>query len=243
MTMGEGESAASVEFGPFCLVPARRLLKRNGVPVAIGSRALGILICLVERHGEIISKEELMSYVWPNITLDEACLRVHIAKLRKSLGDSPLGAGGIQYIKNVSGRGYCFVAPIRRSPARNVAVAGNNHLHRQAGRPPPLFRIVVRGDVIRDISDPSTCSRVAAMHGLEGIRKMAAVISAGFAPADSFAKTPQLPSRVNDTLQGEVEPMMPIKFTVRRSNWPGGEGETGTNDLQQYVPLFDVEIP
>ena len=61
----------------------------NGPDVAlnIGSRALEILIVLVERAGEVVSKTELMTRVWPDVTVDDVSLRVHIAALRKALAD------------------------------------------------------------------------------------------------------------------------------------------------------------
>ncbi len=66
------------EFGSFQLFPAKRLLEANGSPIDIGSRALDVLILLVERGGEVVSKKELMTHVWPGINVDEASLRVQI---------------------------------------------------------------------------------------------------------------------------------------------------------------------
>jgi DNA-binding winged helix-turn-helix (wHTH) protein len=101
-----------LSFGPFRLFPAQRLLQKADQPLRLGSRALDILIALVERPGELISKAELIDRVWPNTFVEEENLRVHIATLRKTLGE---GQDGHRYIINVPARGYCFVAPIRSS--------------------------------------------------------------------------------------------------------------------------------
>src|ERR1700732_4834758 len=101
----------AVSFGPFRLIAAERLIERAGIPLQVGSRALEVLIVLVEHAGEVVSKKDLISRVWPDVTVDESGLRVHVAGLRKALGD---GQAGARYVANVAGRGYCFVAPISR---------------------------------------------------------------------------------------------------------------------------------
>jgi DNA-binding winged helix-turn-helix (wHTH) protein len=98
-----------LSFGPFSLLVATRLLKRADEPISLGGRALDVLIALTERAGEVVSYRELISIAWPNVTVDEANLRVQIATLRKALSE---GEDGSRYISNVAGRGYCFVAPV-----------------------------------------------------------------------------------------------------------------------------------
>src|ERR1700733_3580038 len=98
-----------VAFGPFVLCPRKRQLAREGVPVRVGGRALDILLALVERAGQIVSHRDLMERVWPNITVDESSLRVHIVSLRKVLGESPNGG---KYVANIPGRGYSFIGVI-----------------------------------------------------------------------------------------------------------------------------------
>ena len=101
----------SVAFGPFCLLPAARVLYKSGVPVALGSRALDILIALVERAGEVVNQRELMSRAWRGLVVESGNLRVQMSQLRRSLGD---GDQGVRYIANVPGQGYSFVAPVWR---------------------------------------------------------------------------------------------------------------------------------
>src|SRR4029077_15658715 len=124
-------SGEFVAFGPFRLFRTARLLSRDGMPVELGSRALDILIALVNEAGTIVSRTDLMSSVWPDVTVVEGVLRVHVSNLRKALGD---GASGARYIKSVTGRGYCFVAPIVRGGTETSA-AGSTE---SAGPPPPM---------------------------------------------------------------------------------------------------------
>jgi predicted ATPase/DNA-binding winged helix-turn-helix (wHTH) protein len=98
-------------FGQFRLLPGQRSLLDGGSPVRIGSRALDLLTVLVERAGNVVGKDELMQRVWPHAVVDEAGLRVHIAALRKALGES---RSGVRHITNVPLRGYCFVVPVQR---------------------------------------------------------------------------------------------------------------------------------
>jgi DNA-binding winged helix-turn-helix (wHTH) protein len=72
-----------VSFGPFRLFAAERQLKKGDEPLQLGSRALDTLSALVERAGEVVTQRELISRIWPDVTVEEANLRVNIARLRK----------------------------------------------------------------------------------------------------------------------------------------------------------------
>src|SRR5215831_19094914 len=96
---------SEVRFGPFCLDFERRTLLRDGTAVALGGRAIDVLCALVAAKGELVTKDELMSQVWPGLTVEENNLQVQISALRKVLGT---GKGGQGYVVNVPGRGYRF---------------------------------------------------------------------------------------------------------------------------------------
>lgn len=98
-------------FGRFRLIPGQRVLLKAGRPVRLGSRAFDILVALAQRGGEVVSKHELFACAWPSTCVEEVTLRGHIAILRRTLGDEKVGD---RYIVSVSGRGYCFVAPVTR---------------------------------------------------------------------------------------------------------------------------------
>jgi len=102
---------SEIAFGSFRLLPAQFLLLERDKPVRLGSRALEILIVLVERPGELVSKQELMDRVWPSIVVEPANLTVHMSALRRTLRD---GRDGNRFIINVPGRGYSFVASVER---------------------------------------------------------------------------------------------------------------------------------
>lgn len=106
-----GNAGVSYSFGPFHLFPERRLLLEGDAPVAIGTRALDLLVALVRSNGEVVGKADLLAYAWPGLTVEESNLRVHITAVRKALGD---GQDGRRFIVNTPGRGYSFVAPVLR---------------------------------------------------------------------------------------------------------------------------------
>ena len=69
-------------FGPFSLYAAERLLTKADEPIALGGRALDILIALAERAGEVVTQKELVSTVWPGVTVEKGNLRFQMVALR-----------------------------------------------------------------------------------------------------------------------------------------------------------------
>ena len=102
-------AATEVSFGPFRLFPTQFLLLEGDRAVPLGSRALEILIVLLECPGKLVSKQELMARVWPNVSVEPANLTVHISALRRLLRDR---RDGNRFIINIPGRGYSFVASV-----------------------------------------------------------------------------------------------------------------------------------
>jgi DNA-binding winged helix-turn-helix (wHTH) protein len=134
-------------FGSFELVPTRRLLSKEGRVLKIGSRALDLLIALIERAGQIVTKEELMSQVWNDLIVEDANLRVHVYVLRRLLGDDGINS---RYIVHVARRGYVFVAPlvtrtstlIRQDSARSVSPRTDSFLRPRAqGEHEPKYSV------------------------------------------------------------------------------------------------------
>src|SRR5262245_30813810 len=105
----ERGTTKQVCFGPFRLLPNKRLLLLSDNPVRLSGPALDILMALVERPGELVTREELMSKVWRGMLVEPAKVTTHIAALRRALGD---GAESCRYLVTVPGRGYLFVAPV-----------------------------------------------------------------------------------------------------------------------------------
>ena len=107
--MADDDVHRNLQFGPFELSSRERVLRRDGVMLPLGSRALDLLIYLADRPGEVIAKQELIDHVWSDVTVEEGSLRVHVAAIRKALGDGQLGN---RYIANVKARGYLFVGTV-----------------------------------------------------------------------------------------------------------------------------------
>ena len=101
-----------VSFGPFCLLPTQFLLFEGDKPVPLGSRALEILTVLLERRGELVSKQDLMARVWPKVFVDPSNHTIKMSALRRALRD---GRDGLRFIVNIPGRGYRFVASVNVS--------------------------------------------------------------------------------------------------------------------------------
>ena len=102
-------SQPAISFGPFRLLPTQQLLLKAGRRVHLGSRAFEILVALVERPGDVVSRAELIARVWPNTVVEESNLKVQVAGLRRALND---GRDGNRYLATIPGRGYRFVTPV-----------------------------------------------------------------------------------------------------------------------------------
>jgi TolB-like protein/DNA-binding winged helix-turn-helix (wHTH) protein/tetratricopeptide (TPR) repeat protein len=95
-----------IRFGEFRFDLARRELWRNGKVVRVGSRPTEILSILAAAKGNVVSKDDLLSRVWPGLTVEENTLQVHVSGLRKVLD---AGTDGQSHLMTVSGRGYRLV--------------------------------------------------------------------------------------------------------------------------------------
>src|SRR5260370_36716178 len=154
MSIGRGKRVeqAPVDvavFGPFRLLPAARLLERDGEPVEVGGRALDVLIALTNQAGKVVGKADLMSTIWADPTVVEGVLRTHVYNLRKALAD---GVGGVRYVTSVAGRGYCFVAPVVRAASEAMTSAAPSAVQLAYGLPPRLARMAGRDDAVPPLS-------------------------------------------------------------------------------------------
>ena len=112
-------SPGVVEFEQFRLDRrAGRLMRRTGhgefEPVSIGSRAVGVLSILIDRSGNLVSKDEIMAAVWPDTVVEEANLTVQISALRRILDQ---GRHDGSCIRTVPGRGYRFLPILAQADA------------------------------------------------------------------------------------------------------------------------------
>lgn len=107
-------NAPEICFGPFTLDAWAWSLSRNGRAVDLSPRLVQILACLIERHGGIVTKDELFERFWRDVTVTENTLTRAIADIRKALGDD---AAEPRYVQTNARRGYRFVAEIAETPA------------------------------------------------------------------------------------------------------------------------------
>jgi len=171
-------------FGSFQLVPAQRLLLNSGNSLRLGSRALEILITLIECAGETVSKDRLIGRAWPDTVVDEAALRVHVAAVRKALGD---GREGNRFIVNNPGRGYSFVASVTREQRHEVPAPPPNQPARTGNLPALLTRVVGRDEVIATVASRCSQHRLVTIVGPGGIGKTTVAIAAAEQMSASFA--------------------------------------------------------
>jgi predicted ATPase/DNA-binding winged helix-turn-helix (wHTH) protein len=152
-------------FGPFRLHVTERLLEKNGVPVKIGSRALDILITLLEQAPEVVSQHDLNRRAWGRLIVDESSIRAHIARLRKRLDEAD---PAVSYIANIPGRGYCFTGAVAWSvceaTTRKAPMAA---LHLPRG---PLL-MVGRDAAVRELTARLKKQRFVSIVGAGGIGK------------------------------------------------------------------------
>ena len=123
-------------FGAFRLDAGKRELLRDDSPVKLYPKQLDILLALVERAGEVVTKDELLRIVWPDATVEEGNLTTHISQLRKLLGD---GRSHREYIVTLPGRGYRFVAPLRDPVSAAEPRPMGRRRTRLPSRSPPLL--------------------------------------------------------------------------------------------------------
>src|SRR5579863_3599499 len=156
----------ALRFGPFRLIRSERLLIDGDRPVRMSSRAMDILLALVEQPGRTVSRDELMSRVWPDTLVEEANLRAHIFALRRALGDGP---GGRSYLVTVPGRGYSFVGSLSDETASAVVAVPPRAT--SAAWPVNLGRVHGRDAVIARIQSQLAQQRLVSIVGPGGIGK------------------------------------------------------------------------
>ena len=177
-----------ISFGPYRLIPAERLLLKEGDVVDVGNRALDILVALAEAAGEVVSQSQLVARAWPNVVVGEGSLRVTIAGLRKTLGD---GQDGVRYISNVTGRGYCFVAQVERSAVSPTTVvplqpASEGLPTFRDKLPARLARMIGRDGAVEALSKLLASRRFVSVVGPGGLGKTTVAAAVAHAMLDDF---------------------------------------------------------
>jgi len=171
-------------FASFRLYPKQRALLRGAEPIAIGGRAFDMLLALVSRAGVVVSLTDLMSYVWPTVTVEEANLRVQMAMLRKLLSQC---ADAQRAIETIPLRGDCFILSVSHHPhglePEVPELPGDNIL------PTLLYPTVGREDAIGIIGAALDQRRLVTITGPGGIGKTTVAIATANRYATGFQGT------------------------------------------------------
>jgi len=165
------ETPASFEFGRFRMLPQRREVLADGRPVELGGRAFDVLVVLIEANGAVVSKEELMSRVWPGRVVEDNNLQAQIKALRKAFSDHDL-------IRTVVGRGYQFTREIRARPAGQSKRTDTAMVRDLPGPgraltnlPAPTSDLIGRDAEVSDVIGLVTDHRFVTLTGTGGIGK------------------------------------------------------------------------
>ena len=162
-------------FGRFRFVVHSRELSADGTPCALGNRALEVLLVLIEARGELVTKDELLSRVWPTTTVEENNLQFQISTLRKALGPDR------DFVRTVSGRGYRFVADVtvegqRPDPEPRTfdppgAAVDLHPAQRTGNLPAPASGMIGRDSHLLDVAALVAANRLVTLVGAGGIGK------------------------------------------------------------------------
>jgi len=171
-------------FGRFTLDPAERRLFADGAPVPLGRTDFRLLLALVENAGTLVAKQNLMSLVGGRFGASDNVLYIHINTLRKTLGTD--------CIESQQGRGYRFVAPVRRMEPRKARPGGGI----RAGNLPSLWtddltagptRLIGRSEQLRMVSDLLAQSRLVTLIGPGGVGKTRLALRAAQETSPNFS--------------------------------------------------------
>jgi predicted ATPase/DNA-binding winged helix-turn-helix (wHTH) protein len=171
-------------FGSFRLVPSQQLLLDGEVRVSVGSRAFDLLTALVERRGELVTKQELMARAWPRTVVEDNNLKVHIAALRKALS---VRWQDERFLATVVGRGYRFVAPVEREALPAIPLAAESDPRASHTIPAALVRPLGRSATIQDLLEHLSRSRLLTVAGAGGIGKTTVALEAARQLAEAGA--------------------------------------------------------
>ncbi len=167
-------TAAKVYFFGACrFVPARQLLLQGDEPIRIGARALELLHAFVQRPGDILSKEELIRFVWPNTFVHDNNLKVNIAGLRRALARD---AGTTDYIATIPGRGYRFVAPLRIFTEADETLLPDA-VRNITGKLPAIPNLIGRLDDVAELATALGKTKLLTIVGPAGVGKTSVAIA------------------------------------------------------------------
>ena len=195
----------TLRFAVFEVDLAAGELRKNGNRIRLQEQPFQILVCLLDRAGEVITREDLRQKLWPADTFVDFdhSLNTAIAKLREALGDS---ASNPRYVETLARRGYRFLAPVQRAEAETAGFsAGNSSQLASAENSEASFH--------RDLEVP--LPRRSLTRGLFGLIQLMYLI---------FYVSAPVPTERDRQDHQHISAGMGIAHHLRRGDGDGGRG-------------------
>ena len=216
--MASAEPPERYRFGPFELQPGNRQLQKEGVPLALRPRAFDLLLALVDRAGQLVTKDDLLDRVWPKRVVEEAALHVQVSALRKIVGKDA--------IATVSGRGYQFTLPVTKSGREADRASSASSVKRKHNLPWHLTSFVGREQEIAQLEKFATANRLVTLTGAGGAGKTRLAIEVAHRLIDGFpdgawlvefaalSDSALVPQTVAQALELKEQPTRPVIDTL-----------------------------
>ena len=175
-------------FGPYRLDAANARLLRDGRPVAITPKAFDVLHHLASRAQRLVTKDELLSAVWPDVIVSDASIKVCVREIRKALDDE---AKTPTYIETVHRRGYRFIAEVAESGGPPPAATRTANLAAAAAPTPETISATAPSTLVGRDAELRQLNQ--ALHRAHGGRRQCVFVSGGAgsgktALADAFVR-------------------------------------------------------
>jgi predicted ATPase/DNA-binding winged helix-turn-helix (wHTH) protein len=171
-----------IEFGRFRLHRCKRTLLADGLKLDVGTRAVEVLLALIDAGGTMLSKHELLSRVWPDVIVEENNLQVQVCMLRRALGTER------DLIRTVPRHGYRFTAHlIADDRPASVAHVGPAPAASSANNLPiPLGELIGRETDLRQVAEQQSDYRLLTLSGPGGIGKTSLALAAAWCLVDHY---------------------------------------------------------
>ena len=177
---GNARGANCLEFGRFRLLIRQRELRSGDKPVALGSRAFDVLLVLLEAHGDLVTKEELLARAWPGIVVEESNIQVQISALRKALGKDR------NLIVTVPLRGYRFTGEVRERSETDGARGATDAQRPPTNLPAAISDFIGREAELATVHELLRHNRLVTLVGTGGIGKTRLALEAAREALEEF---------------------------------------------------------
>ena len=177
---GNARGANCLEFGRFRLLIRQRELRSGDKPIALGSRAFDVLLVLLEAHGDLVTKEELLARAWPGIVVEESNIQVQISALRKALGKDR------NLIVTVPLRGYRFTGEVRELSESDSARSAADAPSPPTNLPAAMSDFIGREAELATVHELLQHNRLVTLVGTGGIGKTRLALEAAREALEEF---------------------------------------------------------